>query len=40
MVSFDTGGVTDDIDQTDAVGFSKYHGIQGRLRKSLERDAK
>ena len=38
MVSFDTGGVTDDIDQTDAVGFAKYHGIQGRLRKSLERD--
>jgi len=26
--------VTDDIDQTDAVGFAKYHGIQGRLRKS------
>lgn len=36
MVSFDTGGVTDDIDQTDAVGFSKYHGIQGRLRKNLD----
>jgi len=34
MVSFDTGGVTDDIDQTDAVGFAKYHGIQGRLRKN------
>ncbi|MDY6779628.1 MAG: argininosuccinate synthase, partial [Halobacteria archaeon] len=33
MVSFDTGSVTDDIDQTDAVGFSKYHGIQGRLSK-------
>ncbi|MFW5984456.1 MAG: argininosuccinate synthase [Halobacteria archaeon] len=39
MVSFDTGGVTDDIDQTDAVGFAKYHGIQGRMHKSLdERD--
>ncbi|MFP4175441.1 MAG: argininosuccinate synthase, partial [Halobacteriales archaeon] len=39
MVSFDTGGVTDDIDQTDAVGFGKYHGIQGRMHKSLdERD--
>jgi len=36
MVSFDTGGVTDDIDQTDAVGFAKYHGIQGRLRKGLD----
>jgi len=36
MVSFDTGGVTDSIDQTDAVGFSKYHGIQGRLRKELD----
>jgi len=34
MVSFDTGGVTDDIDQTDAVGFAKYHGIQRRLRES------
>ena len=33
MVSFDTGGVTDDIDQTDAVGFAKYHGIQGRMRR-------
>jgi len=40
MVSFDTGGVTDDIDQTDAVGFAKYHGIQGRLRKGLDGDAK
>jgi argininosuccinate synthase len=38
MVSFDTGGVTDDIDQTDAVGFAKYHGIQGRLRGSLDED--
>jgi argininosuccinate synthase len=36
MVSFDTGGVTDDIDQTDAVGFAKYHGIQGRMHKSLD----
>ena len=34
MVSFDTGGVTDDIDQTDAVGFAKYHGIQGRMRNA------
>ncbi len=32
MVSFDEGSVTDSIDQTDAVGFSKYHGIQGRMR--------
>ena len=38
MVSFDTGGVTDDIDQTDAVGFAKYHGIQGRMHKSLDAD--
>lgn len=36
MVSFDTGSVTEDIDQSDAVGYSKYHGIQGRLRKQLE----
>ncbi len=36
MVSFDTGSVTQDIDQTDAVGFSKYHGIQGRFRKKFK----
>lgn len=36
MVSFDTGSVSADIDQTDAVGYSKYHGLQGRLRKQLE----
>ncbi|MFB6283881.1 MAG: argininosuccinate synthase [Halobacteria archaeon] len=36
MVSFDTGTVTADIDQTDAVGYSKYHGLQGRLTKDIE----
>ncbi len=31
MASFDTGDIARQIEQQDAVGFSKYHGIQSRL---------
>ncbi|MDY6764454.1 MAG: argininosuccinate synthase [Halobacteria archaeon] len=38
MASFDTGSMTDTIDQTDAEGYSKYHGLQGRLAKKAHKE--